>query len=110
MRHFTLVAAGFAVAAAGTAAIAAEAPTSMQYQTGLTLGQVDTGSSQRTGTSISYSSLGLGTSPFDNFQGGGFSHGSTPVLDDVLAVEGGALEGLEIRDSRPEGDRLVAEP
>jgi len=84
MRHFTMVAAGFAVAAAGTAAIAAEAPTSMQYQTGLTVGQADTGSSHRTGSSICYSSLGLGTSPFENFQGGGFSHGSTPVLDDIL--------------------------
>lgn len=81
MRHFTMAAAGFAVAAAGTAAIAA--PAQQEFRSGLSIGQANTGTVHRTGTAICYSSLGV-ASPFDNFSGSGFSHGSTATFDDIL--------------------------
>jgi len=81
MRHFTMVASGFAVAAAGSAA-SADMNTA-QFRGGLTAGTVQSGSIDRTGTSIIYSSLGV-ASPFDNFSGYGFTHGTVPTFDDIL--------------------------
>ena len=80
MRHFTMAAAGFAVAAAGTAAIG---QTTVQARGGLVPGTVNTGSVSRTGQAICYSSLGV-ASPFDNFSGYGFSQGNTATFDDIL--------------------------
>jgi len=47
------------------------------------MGNTSTASVSRTGTSICYSSLGIGT-PFENFTGSGFTHGSDPTFDDIL--------------------------
>lgn len=78
MRHFTTLAvAGFVGAAVGSGALA-DLDT-RQYQGGLT-----PGSAENVGGPLSYSSLGIGSNPFANFSGYGFSHGSTPAFDDIL--------------------------
>lgn len=101
MRHFTIAAAGLAVAAASPA-LAVDLSDGIQG--GLRHGKVvDQTTAQRTGNAVCYSSLGLGANtPFSTFSGFGFSqdsNGTTVGGTSYIAAD-------DILMNKPAGSRI----
>lgn len=100
MRHFTIAAAGLALAAASPA-LAVDVSDGIQG--GLRIGKAEGYSVGRTGRAVCYSSLGLGTdTPFATFSGFGFSQDSNGA-----AVGGTSyIAADDILMNKPGGTRI----